>query len=247
MIKNQILNGIGKKMRNAYLQGKITDKEIVLCYRRNVKEVEELCTIGWSINDLVMAEQSTHNPLLRTKFQQLIEQHKQKNIHSNNQNSLNLQKLDFYLSSALGVGLRKVIKQLHNIALQGNEDAKILCLLLQAEFANLVAKKHGDKKTHCYERKSRILMKLSDLLYDNNWKCGINYNTGKNSLYIIYVYLPNGEQVSWHSNDYNIVYCYDEIDCEWDGKPCSTLEKLLEYAHTGFNIGSNLVEYKNIA
>lgn len=242
-----ILKGVGKKIRNAYLQGKVTDKEIVLCYKRNIKEVEELCTIGWSINDLIMAEQSTHNPLLRIKLQELIEEHKQKSLRSNKQNNLSLQKYDYYLYSALGLGVRKVIKELQKISISGNTEAKIIHLLMQAEFANLAAKKNRNKKEVCYERKSQILIKLSDLLHKNEWRCGINYNTGKNSSYLIYIYLPNGVQLSWHCNDYNIVYCYDEINCEWDGIICSTLEKLLEYTHTKFGIGEDLIEYNNVA
>lgn len=241
------LDGVGKKMRNAYLNGKVTYKEIDACYKRNIKEVEELNTIGWTMNDLIVAEKSTHNPLLRIKLQQLIEEHKQKAIRSNKQNILSLEKLNYYLYSALGIGLRKVINELKKITVTGNIEAKILCLLIQAEFANLAAKRNHRQKSICYERKSQILIKLSKLLHESNWECGICYNTGKNSSYLIYIYLPNGKQLSWHCNDYNIVYHYNEINCEWDGMECSTLEKLLEYAHTRFNIGSSLIEYKNVA
>ena len=69
MIADNILNSVGKKMRNAYNQGKISEKEILQCYKHNKKELEQLSTIGWDYNDIIEAERSTHNPLLRIKFQ----------------------------------------------------------------------------------------------------------------------------------------------------------------------------------
>lgn len=244
MITDNILNGVGKKMRNAYNLGKISEKEVMQCYNRNKKELEQLCVIGWTYNDILEAERSTHNPLLRSKFQQLKEQHKQKQRHSQDQNKLSLQKLSHYTPGALGMGIRKVIKELQDIASTGDSEAEILYLLLQTEFANLTAKRRSNKKTECYQRKDILLMRLSELLMEQNWRSGISYNPGKNSSYVIYIYLPNGTQLSWHCNNFNIVYCYDEIDCEWDGMVCSTLEKLLEYAHSHFGIGSSLERYE---
>jgi hypothetical protein len=244
MIADYILSGVGKKMRSAYLQGKISENDILRCYERNKKELDQLCTIGWTYTDLVAAERDTHNPLLRAKFKQLLEQYKQKTRQSWDQNRLSLLKLSHYTDSALGLGLRKVIKQVRNIALEGNGEAEILYLLLQTEFANLTAKRRSNKKSVCYERKDLLLMQLSALLKEHNWRCGVNYNPGKNSTYVIYIYLPNGTQLSWHCNNFNIVYYYNEIECVWDGQVCSTLEKLLEYAHTHFGIGTTLEKYE---
>ena len=66
-------------------------------------------------------------------------------------------------------------------------------------------------------------MRLSDWLYENNWKCGISYSTGKTASYLVFVYLPNGEQISWHCNNYRIINYFEEEDFTWDGLPCTTL------------------------
>ena len=67
-----------------------------------------------------------------------------------------------------------------------------------------------------YERKSILLEQLSNLLYETEWKHGISYNTGKNASFIVYIYLPNGTQLSWHCNEYQMMYYYPEIQCEWE-------------------------------
>ena len=108
----------------------------------------------------------------------------------------------------------------------------------ETEFANLSAKKFHKLKNVIYERKSILLEELSYLLHDTGWKHGINYNTGKNASYIVYIYLPNGTQLSWHCNEYQMIYYYPEIQCEWDGQVCMTMEKILNYICTRFNIGT---------
>ena len=52
---------------------------------------------------------------------------------------------------------------------------------------------------------------------------------GKNTSYIVYVYLPNNVQVSWHSKDYYLHKYFPWIDTEWDEQVCMTMEKLLTY------------------
>ena len=66
------------------------------------------------------------------------------------------------------------------------------------------------------------------------WKYGINSETGKNACYLVYVYLPNGVQLTWHCNEYAIYECYPPIDAEWDGQVCMTMEKLLTYISNRF-------------
>ena len=45
------------------------------------------------------------------------------------------------------------------------------------------------------------------------------------------------QQLSWHCNKYQMMYYYPEIDCEWDGQVCMTMEKILNYIHNRYNIG----------
>lgn len=243
MIQSGILYGVGKKMRSAYNTGKVSEREILVCYNRNKAEADSFDPFGWSINDLLQESRATHNPLMRMKLEALIEDHRTKSVCSRNQNELSLKKLDYYRDSALGVGIRPLMSILDMLAVEGDVEAKILCLLLHIEFANLNAKKRTNLSKVIYRRKDILLQQVSDLLYDNEWRCGVSYNPGKNASHIVYVYLPDGTQLSWHSNDLETAYCYDEIDAEWDGRVCSTLEKLLSYAHRRFCIGSELVEY----
>lgn len=240
---NQALNGVGKKLRASFNVGMTTEKEILAVYNHNKKEADTFDGYGWTIFDLIQEEKKTHNPLLRTKLQKLIEEHKEKSRCSSSQNALSMAKLTFYLSTALGIGLRSVLKVLKKIALNGDEEANILCILMHIEFANLMAKKRNNLKKVIYERKHILLEKVSDLLYKNNWKCGISSKTGKNAGYIVYVFLPNGTQLSWHCNEYTMPYFYEDIECGWDGKVCSTLEKLLTYVHYKYKIGEALVPY----
>lgn len=247
MVKNikikDALNGVGKKLRASFLAGKTTEKELLTVYNRNMKEANSFDGYGLSLFELEQEEKGTHNPILRSKLEKLIEEYKEKARCSNAQNALSMKKLQYYSSSALGMGIRQVMKALRKLARKGDNEARILSLLLDVEFANLYAKKRSALKKVIYERKHILLTKLSKFLYDNGWVCGISSRTGKNAGWIVFVYLPDGSQVSWHCNEYSILYYYDDIDCCWDGQICSTLEKLLNYAHKKFNIGEPLVEY----
>ena len=49
--------------------------------------------------------------------------------------------------------------------------------------------------------------------------------------------MPGGVQLSWHCNEYRMVYHYPEIDCEWDGAVCATMEKMLDYISRHYHIG----------
>lgn len=240
MLEEQVLKGVGKALSASYRAKKVTEKEVLAIFMRNKKESDAYDLFGLTIFDLIQEERRTHNPLLREKLNKAILQYNEKSRYSRVQNALNLEKLEHYRNSALGIGVRSVMTALRKYAKAGNIEAQICLKLMEIEFANLSAKKTLNKKKEIYERKDILLKEVSDLLYDNNWTCGISSNTGKNASYIVYVFLPNGTQLSWHTNEYSMLYYYDDIDCEWDGLPCSTMEKLLTYAHEAFGIGKRL-------
>ena len=246
MIKEKILQGVGKKTRMAFQEGGISEMQVLAVYNRNKKEADAFNPFGWTIFDLICEEKNTHNPLLRSKLQTLIQEHKEKSRRSNEQNELSLQVLEYYRTNALGIGLRNVMKVLRKLS-STNTDALVVLLLMMIEFANLTAKKNHAKKTECYERKDLLLMDVSFILRENGYQSGLSYKPGKNASYIVYVYLRNGEQISWHCNNYHMMYYYDEIECVWDGQQCSTFKKLLHYAHETFGIGSTFVEYQSAA
>lgn len=242
-VDKAVLKGVGKKIRNAYLQGKVKDEDILSLYHHNLKESDAFESFGWTSAELKQKADMTNNPILRDRLLAILEEQKLKSSLSRQQNALSMEKLIYYSETALGLGLRPVMREVEKRAKSGEEDARILSILMQTEFANLYAKKRASLSRVIYQRKDLLLKQVSQLLYDCGWECGVSCNTGKNASYIIYVYLPDNSQVSWHCNDYTVFSYYDDIGCDWDGQPCSTMEKLLEYAHNRFGIGTPLEKY----
>lgn len=71
---------------------------------------------------------------------------------------------------------------------------------------------------------------MASILKDTDWVYGVNYNIGKNASYLIYIYIPNVVQLTWHCNDYYKALCYTiRYELEWDGQICMTMEKILNF------------------
>ena len=66
-------------------------------------------------------------------------------------------------------------------------------------------------------------------LQESGWQYGINDDAGKNACYLIYIYLPNGVQLTWHANNYDLYKDYPLIEAEWDGQVCMTMDKIISY------------------
>lgn len=238
IIDNDILQGVGKKIRNGYLAKAITASKVMECYCKNQKEADAFSCFAWTVNEMIRFEKETHNPIIKKKLQKAIEAHDAKQEKSNDQNRQNLDKLVKFKADALGIGLRKVLSKMRRLARRSSDiNAQIVLLLLETEFANLSAKELHGLKDVIYERKTILLERVAELLEETDWRYGISTNTGKNASYIIYIYLPNGEQLSWHCNEYQMLYYYPEIDCEWDGQVCMTMEKILTYIGESYHIG----------
>lgn len=233
-----ILNGVSKKTRIDFLNGLITENVLMKQYERNRKEAETFSIFGYNITDLIATDKATHNPLLKARLHQTIQAIKERQAKSGEQNKLSLEKLCKFRESALGIGLRKVISRMRGISKRNsNTETMLTLLLLEIEFANLSAKmKHLSKRERAkiYERKDILLHRAQPLLEQCGWRYGYNEAAGKNASYIIYVYLPNGVQISWHTNNYYIYKSYPPIDAEWDGQVCMTMEKLLTYIDKEF-------------
>jgi hypothetical protein len=223
------LSALGKASKNAAIRA------------RQQKEADDFNAMGLTIQDLVLESQLTTNPVLRRKILGLIADWKNRSKKSRGQNEMNLAKLDEFKKDALGLGLRKVQKALKDyISTNDDYDAEIFSLLLALEFANIEAKRHeGVVKTKIYERKTILLEQLEPMLYDCGWKYGVSYASGKNADYLIFVYLPNGEQLSWHCNEFEVAREYPYIEAEWDGQICSTMGKILDYICDKYSIGSH--------
>lgn len=226
-----ILNGVGKKLRNGYLNGRVSESTILAAYRKNKKEADTFSVFGYKPREIEQLLKETHNPLLRQKLQECIDAKREIIKRSNAQNELNLSKLANFKKGACGIGLRKVIRRMKKLSkITKNPETKLLTLLLETEYANLSAKQHkGQMKNMIYERKSILLYQISGYLETLGWKYGINDEAGKNACYLVYVYLPNDVQLTWHCNEYELYKCYPAIEAEWDGQVCMTMEKILSY------------------
>lgn len=241
-ITNEVLSGVGRRMRNGYLAGKVSEQDVWQSYKNNLKEVEKFSSYGRTLGELQEMCRWTHNPVLKVMIEKEIEDYKERSRKSNQQNRISLEKLENFREDALGIGLRNVIREMRRRVVDKEElEAYILLRLLELEFANLSAKKYKKEKERIYQRKVLLLEELSDLLREEGWKCGVSYETGKNASYIIYVYMPDGVQLSWHCNEYEILSYYDDIYCEWDGQACMTMEKILNYIAEHYSIG---IKYK---
>ena len=137
-----------------------------------------------------------------------------------------------------GLSLRRVKRILKRLVKKdrGNLELKVAYLLLETEFANLCAKKAPTKRLRgfIYERKMKLLAALEPILSGLGWRHGIEAASGKHAKYIIFCYLPTGEQVSWHCNEFELYMTYPHIDVIWDGQPCTTLYKILDYIRMTF-------------
>lgn len=228
-----ICNGVSKKVLLGFQNGAISERMLVKQYERNLKEANEFSSFGYNMRDLSVAERETHNPLLKQRIKQAIQEYQQKQIKSNIQNKLSVEKLYHFKKLALGIGLRKVISKMKLYCKRTNDtEATLVLLLLELEFANLSAKVNTyskQERERIYERKDILLHKIQPLLHELGWRYGLNDAKGKNASYIVYVYLPNNVQVSWHSKDYFLYKYFPMIDAEWDGQVCMTMEKILTY------------------
>lgn len=230
-MESSILYGVGKKVRNAYMNGKCSESEIISIYNRNLNEASTFSVFVYKTCELSEISKTTHNPLLKARLEEIVSNKKLLGKKSNAQNDVSLKKLEMFKKNALGVGLRRVLSLLkHNARKSKDTELQLVLMLLETEFANLSAKQNrGRIKGIIYERKSLLLYRMSEYLDTAGWKYGICEATGKNASYIVYVYLPNGVQLSWHTNDYDIYQYYPMIDSEWDGQACMTMEKILNY------------------
>ena len=228
-----ILSGVSRKMRTDYINGNIHESAVIEQYNRNLREAEEFSMFGYNIADLISIDKETYNPLLKIRLREAIKDIKDRNDKGATQNKMSIEKLAEFKKSAMGVGLRKVLSYMKAYCKHRKDyEAKLLQLLLELEFANLSAKVPTYSKQErllIYERKEFLLYQIQPLLDKCGWKYGYSDAKGKNASYIVYVYLPNDVQVSWHTKDYLIYKSFPYIDVEWDGQVCATMDKLLAY------------------
>lgn len=115
---------------------------------------------------------------------------------------------------------------------------KFVSLLLQTEHANLHAKKNGERKVgENYKHKTALIFQLRDMAVSIGCHYGYNKDVGKNASSVVYFYLPNGTQVTWHCKEYTIETTFCLVDDKWDQQCNMNMQKILDYIGT---------KYKNI-
>ena len=228
-----ILNAAGPEMMYGYLTGKYSKNMVMETFGKNKQEADRFSAYGYRHGELAHLLEETQNPLLKEKLQGELRKISRKNKKSRAQNKISLEKLEaFKKKTCCGFGLRDVIKRMRKLSRKTNDpEVKLILLLLECEYANLSAKQHGGAlRGKIYERKDKLLYKLADLLkQQEGWRFGKNYAVGKNAAMVIYIYLPDGEQLSWHINSLSLAKQYPNISDQWDGQPCSSLTKILTY------------------
>ena len=231
----QILNALGKKIRNLYFNGGISERAIEIMYAKNKKEADEFSLFGYTQKELTAMKNTTHNLLLKEKIQLRLKEMEEQSKKSNSQNKENLAKLADFMDTACGIGLRRTIKVLHKLArIRKDASMELVACLMDIEFANLSAKKDYKTRAAKYCRKQYILDYIPSLLESAGWKYGYNYSSEKNAAYLIYVYLPGDVQLTWHTNSYEITDLYPFIYDEWDGQACMTLTKLVRFVEENY-------------
>lgn len=211
-LSNNILEAVGKKVRRRYEKGEISEQRIMRMYAQNKAEADYWDAYGYTVSDLIALTKETHNPLLKIKIQKAIDDWKIRSARGKEQNILSLEKLAHFKQSSMGIGLRQVIKKLYRLGTTAHdEQAYTLAMLLATEFSNLSAKIPNKPHKRIYARKDYLIESLRDWAERAGLRCGYNYATGKNACYLVFFYLPNGVQLTWHTNNYEVSQMYPLI------------------------------------
>jgi len=135
--------------------------------------------------------------------------------------------------NALGIGTRKMKIRLNKIAVQ-NIEAKIARMVLEIEDVSTQAKnaswKYKDKK---YFQKQELIEELVEIYKQTDYDYGIQYEENYNTNAILYFELPNGSQVSFHTNWDEEIHV-KKYEKKWDGLVNSTFKKVITFVEEKF-------------
>ncbi len=229
---NEKLHAIGcEVVTSQYESGRLCDKDINVMWCYSQKHINAFYVNGKMRTDILLELKTCCSPHLRKYWQNVLEDWDNKSYKSLSQNEENFERLQNLEHNACGVGIRRVRHILKNMVRKSHDiESYIILTLIELEYANLKAKLHvGEIRRKIYERKEWLMEKLSWLLENSGWNYGIMTATGKNAAYCLYVYLPNGKQVSFHTTNWQIYKYFPTIECKWDGQRASTMTKLIEY------------------
>ena len=135
--------------------------------------------------------------------------------------------------NALGIGTRKMKIRLNKIAVQ-NIEAKIARMVLEIEDVSTQAKnsswKYKEKK---YFQKQELIEELVEIYKQTDYDYGIQYEENYNTNAILYFELPNGSQVSFHTNWDEEIHV-KKYEKKWDGLVNSTFKKVITFVEEKF-------------
>jgi N-acetyl-anhydromuramyl-L-alanine amidase AmpD len=148
-------------------------------------------------------------------------------------NQQNISKLIQLRQNALGIGTNKLKRRLNKLALT-DINAKIIRILLEIEDVSTQAKNTSYKyKQKKYDIKDKLIRELCDIYPKTEYKFGYGSSDVAITSSIFYFHLPDGKQVSFHSNmnDMRDIPKYNE---EWDGQVNSTFGKIIDYIRKNY-------------
>lgn len=229
--KEKVLDLGNEAITQQYESGRLCDKDINVMWSYSHRHAYAFCVSGRNKSDFLMELKTCSDPHLKKFWKNVIEDWDGKSAKSVSQNAENFERLEVIEREACGVGIRRVRHVLSNMVRKTHDqNSHIILTLVDLEFANLKAKLHvGTIRGKIYDRKEWLMKKLSWLLKNSGWHYGITEATGKNAAYCLYVYLPNGKQVSFHTTNWQFYKYFPAISCKWDGQRASTMTKLVEY------------------
>ena len=201
-----------------------------LCNFKYIGEVASQLHISKELVDYL----STSRVPGKTKFRDLTIESatkmEEKKIDSHMATEVNFKHLAKARTEACGIGTRKLKIRLNNLFKKtGDSEVMAIRYLLEAEDANITAKAtYFSYRDKVYQRKSDALKSACEIIENTGWKYGHIKDSEMTAMYLLYIYLPNGIQVSWHLNE-DWVKRISKIECEWDRQLASTLPKILNY------------------
>lgn len=223
---------LSKKEKKAYNRGDLAEKDAINLENIRIAEAEKY---DCSDKDKLEKGYNHINKLIREKCIAFKKPAHIVRMEIEAANRENIMILEYSRYDACGIGSKKLKLRLNKLKKNGDKVASVLRKLIEAEDSNISAKKYfGKYRDRYYGNKEMYLMDSIEDMKELGWTFGYSTEVGKNAKYVMYVYLPNGSQLSWHMvNDSNKVRL-PEIDVKWDGLPATTLTKLYDYVMVAY-------------
>ncbi len=133
--------------------------------------------------------------------------------------------LDAAYNRFCGIGLHQVKQELARLG-ESSEAAAAFRLALETEVASRRAKRaKGDHQQRLYREKRAKIREMLLLCERAGYQVEIEQAKDSGQPHVVYLYLPNCEQISWHTA-LDPGFVAEGARPTWDGKKYSALQKL---------------------